>query len=101
MTHPSDADVAAEIERIMEQHGCGCEVCSRSSALCPATASSLLMELAEWRLGKAAALARVRRETWEEAANVAKPKHRHCMHKKCEGAWEIERMLRARAEEWK
>lgn len=31
---------------IMECHKCGCEVCSHSAALCPATASSLIEELA-------------------------------------------------------
>jgi hypothetical protein len=31
----------------LEKHKCGCEVCSRTSKLCPATASGLIMEFAE------------------------------------------------------
>jgi hypothetical protein len=31
----------------LEKHKCGCEVCSRTLQLCPATSSSLIMEFAE------------------------------------------------------
>ena len=82
MTHPSDAEVAEQIsDEALSDYSDG-------ASFHAAIRKHIL-----------AALARVRRETWEEAANVAKPKHRHCMHKKCEGAWEIERMLRSRADE--
>jgi hypothetical protein len=34
-------------KEILNRHKCGCEICAHSAALCPATASSLIMELAE------------------------------------------------------
>jgi hypothetical protein len=36
-------------EEVRREHLCECEVCSHSAAICPATASSLIMEIAELR----------------------------------------------------
>ena len=41
-----------ELRKVHEEHDCGCEVCNRSGAVCPATASSLYLELAAVRLAR-------------------------------------------------
>jgi len=43
-------ELDAERTKVMQEHGCECETCRRSSAICPATASTLIDELAMLRI---------------------------------------------------
>ena len=46
----SDAEINRAIKSVEREHLCRCEVCSRASAICPASASTLILELAGRRL---------------------------------------------------
>ena len=61
MTPTDDATVA--LEAVSQDFACGCEVCAHSAAVCPATASAMIMEIVELR--------RLRAELAEAASLIA------------------------------